>query len=180
MTPTTAREHARGARPPVAAPTIAAPTVAAAVTPTATAAPAPTSAVSPAAPGRPSPAPDGKGEPTSGPPAPIGYAYPVDASGDVRAAALQLVPTRVAASAGPVQIRVRAAGHSWVPGQAIFVFVGQRFAIRITGPGAAGTLTVPASLLTPPSLVVSGFQFPQNSPAAPVDGAATADLVVTG
>ncbi|HVA21003.1 MAG TPA: hypothetical protein VNN74_02765 [Candidatus Micrarchaeia archaeon] len=104
----------------------------------------------------------------------------MDASGDVRVATLLVSPGRLAVTGAPVQLRVRAAGRAWVPGQAIFIYVGQRFAVRLTGPGASGTAAVlPASMGTG-SVVVSGFQFPQNSPWAPVDGAATVSLPVIG
>ncbi len=153
--------------------------------PSATATAAPTGpAASPAATPRPAtaptPPPDGKSEPTAAPPPPAGYPYPVDASGDVRVANLVVTPGRVAAVDGPLQLRVVAAGRAWVPGQAIFVYVGQRFALRLPAPGATGLLGLVPARMAPGSVVISGFQFPQNSPSAPVDGAATASLLVVG
>lgn len=103
------------------------------------------------------------------PPSPSSVPYPVDAGPSVAQGQLTLVPlsggTRVEVSAGP----------GWVAGQQIFIFVGERYQTTLAGPGASGVIS-PGG----PSAVVSGFQFPSNSIAAPVDGAGTVSLAGAG
>jgi hypothetical protein len=116
----------------------------------------------------------------SGPPSPPSssagkYPYPMDAGGNVVRGTLTLSPAQVPAGAGS-QVTVAADQGGWLAGQEIFVYLGQRYELTIPGGGASGELQVPAGSVGSTGVVVSGFQFPDNNPALPIDGFGTATL----
>ncbi len=116
----------------------------------------------------------GKAQPSEPPPSPGGlYPYPVDAGPAVADGSLILTPT--AAPAGS-DVMVTASTDGWAPGQRILVFLGERFELTLSGPGAQAEFAVPQGALGPAGVIVSGFQFPGNDLAAPVDGFGTANL----
>ena len=131
----------------------------------------------------PSPSPSassgvGKSAPPSPPPSSSGkYPYPLDAGGSVVTGPLSLSPTQVAAGSTS-RVTVTAGQGGWLAGQEIFVYLGQEYELTITGPGSSGQLTVAAGTVGSAGVVVSGFQFPNNNPAAPIAGYGTATLRV--
>ncbi|MHB1939409.1 MAG: hypothetical protein ACYCS9_01065 [Candidatus Dormibacteria bacterium] len=133
--------------------------------------------VSPRLPGVPGPstatelpaAQGGKGSAVA-PPAASGYPYPKDAGGEVARGEL-LVTQSGPGSAGASRLTVLATVPGWLPGQEIFLFVATRYVATLAGPG--GTATVPLPPTSQGTLEVTGFQFPENNPAAPIDGYGT-------
>ncbi|HUY60943.1 MAG TPA: hypothetical protein VMW49_03615, partial [Candidatus Dormibacteraeota bacterium] len=126
----------------------------------------------------PVPTPADKNPPPATPPTPAGrYPYPLDAGGTVAFGALTVSPTRVSGASATVTVRAGAGG--WVPGQAIFVYVGQRYLLTLPGPGTSATFSVDPAALPAGPTTISGFQFPDNAPLRPVDGVGTATLTVT-
>jgi gamma-glutamyltranspeptidase len=59
----------------------------------------------------------------------------------------------------------------WVPGQKVFLFLGRRF-LLVSSPGASIVIDAAGSA----GATLSGFQFPSDNPAAPVDGYASASV----
>lgn len=120
----------------------------------------------------------GKTQPPEPTPSPGGtYPYPMDAGPQVSTGGLTL--SRSSASAGS-EITVSASADGWVSGHEILVFLGQRYEVTLAGPGARARLVVPQADLGTADLPVSGFQFPDNNPAAPIDGFGTATLKELG
>ena len=106
-------------------------------------------------------------------PAPAGagaYQYPLDAMGQVAEGRLVLGPTTPgAASPGSLEVEISPAG--WVPGQKVFLFLGRRF-LLVSSPGAQVVIDAAGSA----GATLSGFQFPSDDPAAPVDGYASVSV----
>ncbi|HUY09955.1 MAG TPA: hypothetical protein VMW80_11025 [Candidatus Dormibacteraeota bacterium] len=118
----------------------------------------------------------GKDSPVAPAPSPGGlYPYPIDAGATVDQGTLALTPAAVAAG-GSATVTVAAPASGWVPGQQIFIYLGQRYEITLSGPGASAQLTVQAGVVGSSGVVVSGFQFPNNNIAAPIDGFGNATL----
>lgn len=123
---------------------------------------------------------NGKTSPVAPAPAPSGlYPYPVDAGGTVARGSLTLTPSALAAG-GTATVTVTASATGWVTGQQIFIYLGQKYEVKLTGPGASAQLTVPAGLVGSSGIQISGFQFPSNSIAAPIDGYGNATLGALG
>ncbi|MHB1853435.1 MAG: hypothetical protein ACYCS2_00055 [Acidimicrobiales bacterium] len=104
------------------------------------------------------------------PPAASGYPYPKDAGGEVAQGEL-LVTQSGPGSAGAPRLTVLAPIPGWLPGQEIFLFVGTHYGATLAGPG--GTAKVPLPPTSQGNVEVTGFQFPENNPAAPIDGYGT-------
>ena len=119
---------------------------------------------------QPAPAPP-KAAATAPAPAPSGaYQYPLDAMGQVAVGQLVLRPIASgSADAGSITVEIPPAG--WVPGQKVFLFLGRRF-LLVASPGAQVVIDAAGSA----GLTLSGFQFPSDNPAAPVDGYASVSL----
>ncbi len=138
--------------------------------------------VAPGLPGAPGPstaaelpaAQGGKGSAVA-PPAASGYPYPKDAGGEVARGEL-LVTQSAPGAAGAPSLSVLAPIPGWLPGQEIFLFVATRYVATLAGPG--GTAQVPLPPTSQGTLEVTGFQFPENNPAAPIDGYGTAAFQV--
>ena len=141
--------------------------------------PSPTPSSTPAA--SPSPTPSsaaGKTDPASAPPSSSGkYPYPLDAGGNVVTGTLALSPSQVSSGAAST-VTVASGQSGWLAGQEIFVYLGQHYQVTIAGPGSSGQFQLPAGVGGSTSIVVSGFQFPDNNPASPIDGFGTATLRV--
>lgn len=104
--------------------------------------------------------------------------YPVDAGPSVSSGALTLSPASALAGAN---VRVSASAWGWLPGQRIALFLGHTLVLTLAGPGATGEVTVPGTADgAGTTVVVSGFQFPGNDEAAPIDAFGTAELRVAG
>ncbi len=132
---------------------------------------------SPVPPATPAPS-AGKGGQVTPPPAAGGpYPFPLDAGSTVVEGQLKIDPASVAAGS-TVTVSVSAPSGGWLAGQAIFLYVGHSYQLKLAGPGTSATLTLPSSALVAPAVEVSGFQFPGDSPAEPIDGYATVDLGV--
>jgi hypothetical protein len=98
------------------------------------------------------------------------YQYPLDAMGQVAEGRLVLGPiTSGSAGAGSLKVEISPAG--WVPGQKVFLFLGRRFLLA-SSPGASVVVDAAGSA----GATLSGFQFPSDNPAAPVDGYASASV----
>ena len=139
--------------------------------------PSPSPSATPSSTPTPTAAPsDGKASSPS-PPATVGgqYPYPMDAGGTVVTGQLSLSPTRVG-SGGSSTITISASRTGWMAGQQIFIFLGQRYELTLSAPGSSAQLEVASSSVNSSGVVISGFQFPGNSPAAPIDGYGTATL----
>lgn len=109
--------------------------------------------------------------------APADYPYPMDAGGSVVSAPLEVNPAAVSGT-GRFDLSVTIPAQGWLPGQEVFVYLGSRYLATLPGPGSSRDLTVPS---TPAgALAVSGFQFPGNSPGAPIDAYGTATVRVVG
>lgn len=163
--------HAEGARDYAAAAAPAGPTAPASpqlAAPAETATPIPTPSSDPAQnPDKPS---------SSATPDPAGaYPYPLDAGPSVSSGTLSLDPGAVQPGA-TTEVTVTASSEGWVPGQEIFVYLGQRYQLTLSGPGASGELTVTGGEVGSGGVTVSGFQFPGDSTDNPVDGAGNATL----
>jgi len=113
------------------------------------------------------------------PPEAGSYPYPVDAGPNVVTGELSLNPAQAAAEGG-FTVTVASSASGWRPGQKIFIYLGQRYELTLVGPGAAGQMVVPAGAVGSGGVTVSGFQFPGDTPAAPVDGAGTRTLGASG
>lgn len=163
--PTSPTRVARGntASAPVRA--LASPSTTPAATPTASPTAAPTTG-------------SGKTGPATPPATAAGkYPYPLDAGGSVVTGTLSLSPAQVPAGEAAT-VTVSAGQGGWLAGQEIFVYLGQLYELTIAAPGGSGRLTVPAGTVGPDGVVVSGFQFPNNDPEAPIAGYGTATLRV--
>ena len=98
------------------------------------------------------------------------YQYPLDAMCQVAVGRLVLAPIASGSGgAGSLQVEIPPAG--WVPGQNVFLFLGRRF-LLVSSPGAQVVIDAAGSA----GLTLSGFQFPSDNPAAPVDGYASVSL----
>ena len=98
------------------------------------------------------------------------YQYPLDAMGEVAEGRLVLGPIASGSvDAGSLKVEIPPAG--WVPGQNVFLFLGRRF-LLVSSPGAQVVIDAAGSA----GLTLSGFQFPSDNPAAPVDGYASVSL----
>lgn len=130
--------------------------------------------VSPSAPA----AAAGKGGQVTPPPAAGGpYPFPLDAGSTVVEGQLKIDPATTEGGS-EATVSVTAPSGGWLAGQAIFLYVGHSYQLKLAGPGVTATLTVPASALVSPGVEVSGFQFPSNSPNEPIDGYGTVELGV--
>ncbi len=109
--------------------------------------------------------------------APADYPYPMDAGGSVVSASLEVSPAAVSGSGG-FDLSVTIPVRGWLPGQEVFVYLGSRYLATLPGPGSTRDVTVPSTRAG--SLAVSGFQFPGNSPGAPIDAYGTATVQVVG
>ncbi len=139
--------------------------------------PSPTASSTPAPSANPTASPGaGKSAPPSPPPSSGGkYPYPMDAGGNVVTGTLTLSPSQVAPGAAAT-ITVSTSQSGWLAGQEIYVYLGHQYQLTITAPGSSASLTVAAGSVSSSGVVVSGFQFPNNNPAAPIDGYGTATL----
>ena len=98
-------------------------------------------------------------------PPPAGaYPYPLDAMGEVASGRLALELSAVG-PAGPERLTVQVLSGGWVPGQKVFLYLGRRFLLAVS-PGSSTVIEATVSA----GLTLSGFQFPADDPAAPVDG----------
>ena len=98
------------------------------------------------------------------------YQYPLDAMGQVAVGRLVLDPVASGSGgAGSLQVEIRPAG--WVPGQKVFLFLGRRF-LLVSSPGASVVIDAAGQA----GSTLSGFQFPSDNPAAPVDGYASVSV----
>ena len=130
----------------------------------------------------PGPSPAGGGAKPTAPPEAGGggageYPYPVDAGSQVVAASLEVSPGTVA-SAQSFDLLVTIPDGRWISGQQVFIFLGSRYAATLPGPGTSEVIPVASPVAG--ALRVSAFQFPDNSPAAPIDAYATATVQVAG
>ncbi|MHB1526937.1 MAG: hypothetical protein ACYCZN_11780 [Candidatus Dormibacteria bacterium] len=101
----------------------------------------------------------------------------MDAGGNVVTGTLTLSPSQVAPGAtGTITVSTSQSG--WLAGQEIYLYLGHQYELTLEGRGSSARLTVAASSVSSSGVVVSGFQFPNNNPAAPIDGYGTATLRV--
>ena len=102
----------------------------------------------------------------STPAAPLGgaYPYPLDAMGEVASGRLA-VEASAAGPAGQERLTVQIPSGGWVPGQKVFLYLGRQFLLEVS-PGGSAVIDTAGSA----GLTLSGFQFPADDPAAPVDG----------
>lgn len=105
-----------------------------------------------------------------------GFPYPMDAEQNAAAAELELGP--VTGPGGGEELQVTVPTEGWIRGQQVFLYVGSRYAATLSGPGSSGLVQLPSGLSG--LLTVSGFQFPGNDPAAPIDAYGTARVQVGG
>jgi hypothetical protein len=113
--------------------------------------------------------------PATPPPASSGYPYPEDAAGRVVQGELRAALSAGGTTGAPTVV-VTAPPGGWLAGQEIFLFLGTRYFATMAAPGATVAVRLPFGFSG--RLAVSGFQFPGNSPAAPIDGYGTAVVEV--
>ncbi len=105
------------------------------------------------------------------------YPYPVDAGGHVVSGQLEasLAP---AGPSGAATLLVSISAGGWIATQEVFIYLGTRYVATLPGPGTSREIQVPPS--TVGQIAVSGFQFPGDSPDAPIDGFGTATVAASG
>jgi hypothetical protein len=105
------------------------------------------------------------------------YPYPVDAGGQVVSGQLQ-VSLATTGPSGAAALLVSVPAGGWIATQAVFIYLGNRYVATLPEPGTSREIQLPPS--TVGKITVSGFQFPGDSPDAPIDGFGTAAVAAPG
>jgi hypothetical protein len=98
------------------------------------------------------------------------FPYPLDAMGQVATGQLTLDVSGTAPGEQE-QLRVQIPAGGWAPGQRVFLYVGREYVASSVLGGSAVIHTVWS-----PGLTVTGFQFPDDNPSAPIDGFGSAPV----